>query len=318
MRYPNDSIINDLKIIDLEINNSQVNDSKIIDYAVIGGDKRQVYLAEELAKSAKRVIHFALCEAPDTRRFPDFISAASSLEEACSLASCVIGPIPLCRGGSHINQTAVTEPISSESFFSSLSPGQTLFGGCIPSGQSTALQKKGIRTIDLMEDASLSYYNTIATAEGAICEAIRQSPCNLHRSACAILGYGKCGRTLCQYLKGMSCYTYVAARREEVRAQALLLSDQAGDMEDFMERAGSFDFIFNTAPALLITGEALAKLKPTVTIIDIASAPGGVDADAAKALGITSVFCPGLPGIYAPASSAAAIKETVLRIQKEG
>ena len=27
-----------------------------------------------------------------------------------------------------------------------------------------------------MEDLTFSYYNTIATAEGAICEAIRQSP----------------------------------------------------------------------------------------------------------------------------------------------
>lgn len=32
--------------------------------------------------------------------------------------------------------------------------------------------------------------NAIATAEGAICEAIKMSPYNLHGSKCLVLGYG--------------------------------------------------------------------------------------------------------------------------------
>lgn len=289
------------------------------DYAVIGGDMRQVYLAEELAGFSRRICHYALCNIPDGHRFSDtsLVTAAASLEEACSLSACIISPIPLCRNGFFLNQNVFDQPIPIDRIFSSLKSGQSFFGGCIPEEPKAAALKKGVRVFDLMTEPSLSYFNTIATAEGAICEAIRQSPRNLRHSSCAILGYGKCGRTLCQYLKGISCRTYVAARREEIRAQAALLSDKTGTMEEFLSCAGEFDFIFNTIPAVVLTGAVLTKLKTTVTIIDIASAPGGVDYEAAHALGLKALLCPGLPGKYAPASSAGAIRETIKRILKE-
>jgi dipicolinate synthase subunit A len=48
-----------------------------------------------------------------------------------------------------------------------------------------------------------------------------------------------------------------------------------------------------------------------VTIIDIASAPGGVDFSAAQKMGISAFLCSGLPGKYAPASSASAIQKII-------
>lgn len=289
------------------------------DYAVIGGDLRQVYLVEALAGETSRVCHFALCKNPDKSRFSDtaFINAAGSLEEACRLSACIIGPIPLCGGDSVLSQHAFDIPLSLDSIFSGLKSDQSFFGGCIPEKYISAATQRGAHVFELMKDVSLSYYNTIATAEGAICEAIRQSPWNLRGSSCAILGYGKCARTLCQYLKGMGCITFIAARREEAVAQASVISDNAGNLKDFLFCAGTFDFIFNTIPAPVITREALARMKSTVTIIDIASSPGGVDFEAAQGLGIHASLCPGLPGKYAPAASAEEIRKTVKRILKE-
>ncbi|MDO4339585.1 MAG: dipicolinate synthase subunit DpsA [Eubacteriales bacterium] len=289
------------------------------DYAVIGGDMRQVFLTEKLAIDAKRVCYFALYAVPDKRCFSDgaFVTAASSLEEALSLSACIIGPIPLCGKDACFNQTVLDEHISEERLLSCLKSGQSFFGGCIPAEFRSAADLKGVRIFDLLENPSLSYFNTIATAEGAVCEAIRQSPQNLRKSFCAILGYGKCGRTLLQYLKGMECRTYVAARREEARAQAGILSDYTGTLEEFISHAGEFDFIFNTIPSAVISLETLKKMKPSVTIIDIASAPGGVDFEGARQLGLTARLCPGLPGKYAPVSSAGAIKEIVEKSLKE-
>ena len=51
--------------------------------------------------------------------------------------------------------------------------------------------------------------NTIATAEGAIAQAILRSPENLRGSICLVIGYGKCGRTLAGYLRNMFCRTMV-------------------------------------------------------------------------------------------------------------
>ena len=129
-------------------------------------------------ETAENKAHFALCGVPDERLFSGAasVTAAASLKEACGLSPCIIGPIPLCRNGSFLNQTAFPDPIPIDLLFSGLQPGQALFGGCIFPGQQTVLQEKGVRAFDLMEDLTFSYYNTIATAEGAICEAIRQSP----------------------------------------------------------------------------------------------------------------------------------------------
>lgn len=323
------------------------------DYAVIGGDIRQVYLAEEFADNKKsmkhtkhigdkdhtdqkkrinRVCHFALCAKPDEQRDYNaspitgiaamtavtMITAADSLEEICRTSSCVICPIPFSRDGVYLNQSAFDKALPIDLILSNLQPGQLFFAGCIPEYFKAAATEKGVHVVDLMQNTSLAYFNSIATAEGAICEAIKRSSLNLHQSSCAVLGYGKCGRTIASYLKGMFCNLFVASEQEEERAQAVLAADRTGDLADFGVRAQEFDFIFNTIPSVVITSECLMKMKSTVTIIDIASAPGGVDYTAAQKLEINATFCPGLPGKYAPYSSARAIKETIEQIITRG
>lgn len=286
------------------------------DYAVIGGDMRQIYLVREFVLHSNHVCHYALSEAPDAQGCTDaaFVTAAASLEELCQASSCIIGPVPLCRNESFLNQAAFEEPIFTDQLLNSLSPGQSFFAGSIPEAFKCTASEKGIRIYDLLLDPSLTVYNTVATAEGAVCEAIRRSPLNLHHSRCAVLGYGRCGRTLTYYLKGMFCHVSVISNTEEKRAQAALIADQTADLTGFGRYASEFDFIFNTIPQQVVTRELMAGMKPSVTIIDIASAPGGVDLNAASDLGIRAALCLGLPGTYAPASSAKALREAIERI----
>lgn len=289
------------------------------DYAVIGGDMRQVYLAQELATCANRICHYALPAPLDERCCcnDSVVTAAESFEEICRTSACIIGPIPFSKNGSFLNQTVFDNPLSLEPLLAGLHSGQSFFAGCIPEEFKKAAQKKGVRIYDLMDDFSLSCFNTIAAAEGAVCEAIQHSGKNLHHSRCALLGYGKCGRTLAHCLKGLSCHVYTVSNSPEERALASLIADKTGTLLDFAACAGEFDFIFNTIPALVITDDLLSQMNHSVTIIDIASAPGGVDYAAAKKLEIHALLCPGLPGKYAPIASARAIKETVNRILKE-
>lgn len=307
-------------------------------YAVIGGDMRQVYLAEELAMDAD-VCHYALCERPEKfcccsddastviraasweAAEVSAIAEADSLEEVCRVSSCIVCPIPLSRDGVSINhdlpanQSAYEETFSMELLLSNLQSDQFFFAGCIPEHFNRAATEKGVHVVDLIHNSSLAFFNSIATAEGAICEAIKRSTINLHQSSCAVLGYGKCGHTILQYLHGMFCHLYAASDREEERAQAAILADRTGSLKAFGACAEEFDFIFNTIPSIVIDSEILKKLKNTATIIDIASAPGGVDYTAAQKMGVNATFCPGLPGKYAPYSSAKALKRTIQRIQ---
>ena len=289
------------------------------DYAVIGGDMRQVYLAEELSQDSNRICFYALCNTPNKQNYHEtsLVSEAVSLEEACGLADCIICPIPFLRNGSFLNQSAFNENLSVSEISANLKSGQTFFAGCIPKNFKLNAAETGVQVFDLMQNTPLSFFNSFATAEGAICEAIKLSPVNLHHSSCAVLGYGKCGRTICHYLKGMFARVYAFSNEEKELAQAALIAEKTGMLKDFGTHAGEFDFIFNTIPAQVITSEILKTMKHSVTIIDIASAPGGVDFTAAAELGIRAALCPGLPGKYAPSSSAMAVKRTIKKILME-
>lgn len=167
-----------------------------------------------------------------------------------------------------------------------------------------------------MKDPILSYFNTIATAEGVICEAIRLSPVNLHKSRCAVLGYGKCGRILTDDLKRMFCYVTAVSSCKEELAQAALSADDAMDLKEFFTCIGEYHFIFNTIPSVILTKDILVHVNPQTRILDIASAPGGVDYAAAKELNIPAILCPGLPGKYAPLSSAQAILRCIEKCKR--
>ena len=51
-----------------------------------------------------------------------------------------------------------------------------------------------------------------------------------------------------------------------------------------------YDFIFNTAPAMVLDKKRLDKIRKECVIIDLASKPGGVDFDVAKEKGIKAIL----------------------------
>lgn len=286
------------------------------DYAVIGGDLRQHYLLKELSKENQSLCHYALCQPVKQLSPTGQLPAQTSLENAVNHSRHIICPVPLSKNHDFLNQSGVKKNISLKQLLSSLMPGQRFFAGCIPESFRQEAIEKNVQVFDFMEDLELSYFNTVATAEGVICEAIKASPVNLHKSRCAVLGFGKCGRILTDDLKRMFCYvTAVSSCREEL-AQAALSADEALDLKSFFAHIGEYDFIFNTIPAVILTKEALMHADPRTAILDIASSPGGVDFAAAEELQIQAVFCPGLPGKYAPLSSARAIQKCIRKFQR--
>ena len=78
-----------------------------------------------------------------------------------------------------------------------------------------------------------------------------------------------------------------------------------------------FDLIFNTVPALIFDADRLQEVKEDCVLLDLASAPGGVDMVAAKQIGRRAVCAPGLPGKVAPRSAAAAIRDSIYHILEE-
>ena len=156
--------------------------------------------------------------------------------------------------------------------------------------------ENNVAVFDYADDISLPVYNSISTAEGAICEAILHSPFNLHKSRCAVLGFGKCGHSIVYRLKGLSANVSVFTDNAEESARASVIADKSFPLKSLSDHAGDFRFIFNTVPAQFINEETLKNVDLSALIIDIASSPGGVDYDSAQRLGISALHCLGLPG----------------------
>jgi dipicolinate synthase subunit A len=59
-------------------------------------------------------------------------------------------------------------------------------------------------------------------------------------------------------------------------------------------------------------------MEKKILLIDLASAPGGVDAEVARGLGLPVVWALSLPGKYAPVTAGEIIADTVLSMLKGG
>ena len=86
-----------------------------------------------------------------------------------------------------------------------------IFGGIIPEAFHQECSERGIACYDFMKEESIAVFNAIATAEGAILEALLHKQTNIHQSKTLVLGYGRCGKVLCGKLKGLSAHVTVCA-----------------------------------------------------------------------------------------------------------
>ncbi len=127
-----------------------------------------------------------------------------------------------------------------------------------------------------------------------------------------MLGYGKCGKVLADRLHGMksrvSVYEQDAVSRAEADTCGFFVIEDLSDMEQY-------SYIFNTIPKKLLREDELKKVQEDVVIIDIATG-GGVDYDYCKKHGINARLCPGLPGKYAPQTSAEILAEYIMKTGK--
>lgn len=196
-----------------------------------------------------------------------------------------------------------------------LRPGQSLFGGCISDKIRKVCREKDVEVYDFMKMDDVAIYNAIATAEGAIVKAMELKPVNLHGSRCLVLGYGRCGKVLAQKLKGMDAEVSVCARSDRARSESEAMGFSSMDFGELSRHILRFDYIFNTVPAVVLKYPELKRLSRDACIIDIASAPGGVDQEAAGKLQVQSYLCPSLPGIYAPKSSGIRLAEKVIKLK---
>lgn len=278
--------------------------------AVVGGDQRQVELIKAFAADGYQVSVYGFSQV----EFSENVIQSWDLSHTLANAAIVIGPVPCSHDNLHLFAKFNEPPILLKDVFSNI-PGDALFfAGKLTPPLQTMLEEYKISAHDLLEIEALAVLNAIPTGEGAIQIAMENSGITLHGSKCLVLGYGRCGKVLAQMLKGIGADTTVAARKEYDQAYIRAFGMDAVSFTNLYEQYQSYDFIFNTVPSLVVDKALLALQKKSCLIIDLASAPGGVDFDAAGTMGITALLSLNLPGKVAPVTAARIIRDTVVSI----
>ena len=270
-------------------------------FLILGGDSRQICLNRLLSQAGAR-----------TRFYYDRPSSPFSLREAMENSHIILCPVPFTKDGKTVYSENSLPGLEIHTFTACLKNTHILFGGNIPSSVRERCDSLSIPCHDFMQMDDVAWKNAVATAEGAVAEAIALSPRNLYRSRCLVFGYGRCASILADRLKGMGASVTVAGRDASQLVRAHCLGYDICLLKELETVIGEFDFIFNTIPSLVLDAALAKQLQENAAVIDIASAPGGVDFQALERLNIRARLCPGLPGRYSPLSSAIILYEAVV------
>lgn len=275
--------------------------------AVLGGDMRQVWLARLLLEDGQNVVSWGLEQGGGPNPAP--------LDQALN-AQLLLLPLPVCREGA-FNLPLTDTELSGEQLWPRLRRGQLLLGGMTGELSGRLMAEFGLTLLDYYDREETQIANAIPTAEGALQLAMEATDRTIHGSRCLVIGYGRIGKLLAERLAALGAQTAVSARRysdlawiEANGCRALRTDALAGEL-------GEFDVIFNTVPALVLNDSRLRETKEDCVILDLASAPGGVDLSAAGCLGRRALCAPGLPGKTAPRSAAMAIRNSMYHILEE-
>ena len=170
--------------------------------AVIGGDARQMWLAQALLRSGFRV---RCAEVPGMDDEP------GGLYDALDGAQAVALPMPALTQDGRIRSER-SAGIDVDAVAQSLTPGAVVFGGGL-SRVRALLEARGLRVFDYLDDEALTIENAVPSAEGALEIAMRELPVTLCGSRCLVVGYGRIGKALSARLHALHAHVTVSARK---------------------------------------------------------------------------------------------------------
>lgn len=290
---------------------------------ILCGDKRSGYLLDELIRNGVRMDSYGVFR---NDSFSDRLACTIGFDHAGNLIKeevlrqkdivyermgeydFIILPIPVTKDG-HTLKTVENGPtITQKEFMEHIKEHHLVFGGNIP---KEWMEHTKARFRDLLTNDGIALRNAVATAEGAIAEAILHSKCNLHGKKVLVMGYGRCGKILAQKLKGMDSKVTVLARRKTALYEAsaygfeTLILSECNNLKEF-------SYIFNTIPQPVLGKAAKESISKDCCIFELAGRECILSEEDKMYYAERFHYLPGLPGLYAPKESGEILAEYIL------
>lgn len=275
-----------------------------------GGDKREIELHKIWKDAGAAVKLFGF------EKSPHLAEQDRAGAEDLSKAATVIFPLSGIGRSGEVTSRFAAEKLIAPALLKYVRQGALLLAGSADPSLAEEINRRW-RLLLTADDNELALLNAIPTAEGAIQKAMEFSDITIHGSRALVLGLGRCGIALSRALQGLGARVTVAVRRRESEALATTLTLEAVYIEDLLAAVGKADFIFNTVPALLLDRTLLERTGKEALILDLASAPGGTDFEAARELASKAYLLPALPGQVAPRTAARVLFKVYRRLIRE-
>ncbi len=188
-----------------------------------------------------------------------------------------------------------------------------LFGGMLEESWYRLGESYGFECHDFLKDELVALENARITAQATIAEIMKYSQYEICGQKIIVTGYGKCGKALANMLSAMGAKVTVLARSAKNRKQAKADGHNAVDFSYGAEETYGTHVFVNTVPALVLREKMFREMHSDAVVIDIASAPGGCDLEAARKYGIPVIPALSLPAKYVTKSGAGVFAAAVYR-----
>ncbi|MEG0664631.1 MAG: dipicolinate synthase subunit DpsA, partial [Clostridia bacterium] len=282
-------------------------------YGVFGGDQRYVELCNLLCQRGKKVYAFGYDR---QLNFDSQVILCGDITAFLKQCDVIIFPLPITK-----DKVNLFTPLSSKNyplqkiFFemkdSIAVKNNFVFGGKISQGVLEDAKEAGIDLKDYLTREDFAIYNAVPTAEGAIQIAMEQLQKTIATCNILLMGFGRISCVLAKMLKGIGANVTVCARKSHQLAWAEIADCNVFNIKQLDIHLEKFDIIMNTIPTIYLTAEMLELIKKDCLIIDLASAPGGVDFISANQLKLNVINAQSLPGKVAPITSGKIIMDVV-------
>lgn len=275
-------------------------------FLILGGDNRSLYLGEYLENQGFKVCYFAF----------NHTECYGSLEEAINASDIIILPLPFTKDRFTLNTPLFDDSVLISDILVLLSHKKTVFGGQLPKSFCEELDSKNCPYCDYFLLDELAIYNAVPTAEGIVQVLIEELPITIHGMKCAVLGYGRVGKVLADTLFFLGADVTIFARKQSAFAEIHAASMKYRHFEELTTQINDYDVMINTVPVRIIGGAQLSKLNPECVLVEVASAPFGIDFQAAKERAFKVVKAGSLPGKVAPKTAGEIIGRSILPMIK--
>ena len=243
------------------------------------------------------------------------VTVYSELRTALGSCRNIILPFPLSPDGITLNCADEEKP-PLRSIFLAISEvcggSARVYAGAVKERSREIAASFGIEVVDYGAMEEIALENAVPTAEGAIETAMRVMNVTVRGSKFAVIGYGRCGSELARLLKAMGAEVCGIARSGKDRAK--MRNDGVADrgFDGLVSAVNGAEITFNTVPFNVFDCHTLSLLDDCRVIVELASAPGGVDRECAARYGVRVIHAPSLPGKYAPKTAARIIARALI------